>query len=231
MYNMILLPERKQPTKEILESILEPVVGRDNFEVDANEGGAVITLLGKVFSLIYMDEPTPLAEGQPELSHQAHLIISNLNKPQSVREGINQQIALERFLLLICHEFAGEWVYWSVSDKATNVEQLHSIVDQASKFYQEGPEAPSDLLPVNMWVSLESVPEGSVIQGFADLGEMDVLIKHGTENIETMKVVAAYITQHIFDYGRFFSPDETLSLPDGQPMSLKVIDNRLVLEL
>lgn len=118
-----------------------------------------------------------------------------------------------------------------VSDKATNVEQLHSIVDQASKFYQEGPKAPSDLLPVNMWVSLESVPEGSVIQGFADLGEMDVLIKHGTENIETMKVVAAYITQHIFDYGRFFSPDETLSLPDGQPMSLQVIDNRLVLEL
>jgi len=230
MYNMIFLPERVDITKEKIENSLSGYMDSSKFNVNFKEGGAVINVMGKDFSFIYVDRKAPLEEVTDEYRHKAHLIISNLNKPKGIREGVDLQLALERFVLLVAIEMSGQFIYWSNTRKIETLEVLNANVVKSNKLY-EGQGKPAENLPLDYWMAVRKESDTLVISGFSEFGEKDFYIRFKKEAEDDLISIVNYVISYTFNSGRFFKEGDSFTIPSGQKVYVANFGESLLLEV
>lgn len=231
MYNMVFLPEEVTITKEGLEASLSEYMNPDNYKVHFNQDSSIVEVMGKTFTLIYVDKPAPLEEISGQFEHKAHIILSPLGKAADIREGIDLQLALERFVLLISLSFGATHVYWSNTRKFADLEKLNALIGKSNKLY-EGTSKPSTYLPIPYWISGKRKSKTDyLLHGFSNLGEKDFHIKVSSDSWSQVKPLVNYIVKYVFDSGRFFNAGDRMTLPTGQDIYLSESDEFVMLEL
>jgi len=227
MFNAILLGRDAVPTEEQYVSAIESVVGDTQFNVDWSDGGAMVSIGGRVYSILYINQPIPNVN--KDYQHQAHLIISTMDKGNSIREGVPIQMGVLRVCLMLMIEFDEHQLYWSNTKKVCNSDMVQRYLAKYNDYISESKNLKSDILPLSHWIAVEENVGSIKINGFSGLYEKDIVIK----NILILSKDNCFVDnliRYIFDFGCSFRLGDTVELLGGVVLKFRCSESYLYLE-
>ncbi len=217
MFNVILLNSDKSPSEDMIRSAIGSVVGETRYSMEYKNGSAMITISDKNYSCLYIDKEMSLEMESDIYAHKAHMIISSLDVPKNIREGISIQQGVLRLVLMLMLEMGEQWIYWSNSRRVCDINELHGFLENYNRLVGGDKKSPSSVLPLSYWIAVDKGNRSIVkIVGLDGLGEQNINIPISGEINRILEPLLQYLIMYIFDKGVGFKSKDIVQLIEGK---------------